>query len=72
MFNNYIIAKDELFYKKRFYNVLASTPLVVISLIAIYLLDFGLINFVVLTGIAIMTLIIQFIYYYSNWKKTLK
>ncbi|PGO25839.1 hypothetical protein CN984_18450 [Bacillus cereus] len=72
MFNNYIIAKDELFYKKRFYNVFASTPLVFISLIAIYLLDFGLINFVIVTGIAIMTLIIQFIYYYSNWKKLLK
>ncbi|ETT86903.1 hypothetical protein [Bacillus mycoides] len=70
MFNNFISAKDELFYKKRFYNVLASTPLVVISLIAIYSLDFGLINFVILTGIAIMTLLIQFIYYYSNWKKT--
>ncbi|PEB22367.1 hypothetical protein COO05_22515 [Bacillus toyonensis] len=66
MFNNYIIAKDELFYKKRFYNVLASPPLVVISLIAIYLLDFGLFNFVALTGITIMTLIIQFIYYYPN------
>lgn len=72
MFNNYISTKDELFYKNRFYNVLASTPLVVISLIAIYSLDFGIINFVILTGIAIMTLLIQFIYYHSNWKKPLK
>ncbi|EJR92429.1 hypothetical protein [Bacillus mycoides] len=69
MVDNYINEKDHLFYKKRFYNVLASIPLVVISLIEIYLLDFGLTNFVTLTSIAVITLLIQFIYYYSNWKK---
>ncbi|MEK7019264.1 hypothetical protein [Bacillus sp. FSL R9-9410] len=69
MVDNYINEKDHLFYKKRFYNVLASIPLVVISLIVIYLLDLGLTNFVTLTGIAVITLLIQFIYYYSNWKK---
>ncbi|WP_410985410.1 hypothetical protein [Bacillus cereus] len=69
MVDNYINEKDHLFYKKRFYNVLASIPLVVISLIVIYLLDLGLTYFVTLTGIAVITLLIQFIYYYSNWKK---
>ncbi|MED1059433.1 hypothetical protein [Bacillus mycoides] len=72
MVDSYINEKDHLFYKKRFYNVLASIPLVVISLIVIYLLDLGLTNFVILTGISVITLLIQFIYYYSNWKKSLK
>ncbi|MDM5186346.1 hypothetical protein QUF99_02635 [Bacillus sp. DX4.1] len=69
MVDNYINEKDHLFYKKRFYNVLASIPLVVISLIVTYLLDLGLTFFVTLTGIAVITLLIQFIYYYSKWKK---
>ncbi|MGF9958983.1 hypothetical protein [Bacillus mycoides] len=69
MVDNYINEKDHFFYKKRFYNVLASIPLVVISLIEIYLLDLGLTNFVTLTSIVVITLLIQFIYYYSNWKK---
>lgn len=69
MVDNYINEKDHLFYKKRFYNVLASIPLVVISLIVAYLLDLGLTYFVTLTGIAVITLLIQFIYYYSKWKK---
>ncbi|WP_439876493.1 hypothetical protein ACSLGG_14955 [Bacillus mycoides] len=72
MVNNYINEKDHLFYKKRFYNVLASIPLVVNTLIVIYLLDLGLTYFVTFTGIAVITLLIQFIYYYSNWKKPFK
>ncbi|MED1511252.1 MULTISPECIES: hypothetical protein [Bacillus] len=72
MVNNYINEKDHLFYKKRFYNVLASIPLVVNTLIVIYLLDLGLIYFVTFTAIAAITLLIQFIYYYSNWKKPFK
>ncbi|MED1569131.1 hypothetical protein [Bacillus paramycoides] len=72
MVDNYINEKDHLFYKKRFYNVLASIPLVVNTLIVIYLLDLGLTYFVTFTGIAVITLLIQFIYYYSNWKKFLK
>ncbi|MGG3524252.1 hypothetical protein CN568_23195 [Bacillus pseudomycoides] len=72
MVNNYINAKDALFYKKRFYNVLASIPFVFISVIGMYLLDVELMYFVIFTGIAIMTLLTQFIYYYSNWKKSLK
>lgn len=42
MVNNYINKKDHLFYKKRFYNVLASIPFVVITLIVTYLSDLGL------------------------------
>ncbi|GLV66913.1 hypothetical protein Bmyc01_55820 [Bacillus mycoides] len=72
MVNNYINEKDHLFYKKRFYNVLASIPLVVNTLIVIYLLDLGLIYFVIFTAIAAITLLIQSIYYYSNWKKPFK
>ncbi|MBE7124063.1 hypothetical protein [Bacillus cereus] len=72
MVDNYINEKDHLFYKKRFYNVLASIPLVVNTLIVIYLLDLGLTYFVTFTGIAVITLLIQFIYYYSNWKKYFK
>ncbi|WP_044438559.1 hypothetical protein [Bacillus mycoides] len=72
MVDNYINEKDHLFYKKRFYNVLASIPLVVNTLIVIYLLDLGLTYFVTLTGIAVITLLIQSIYYYLNWKKSLK
>ncbi|PFE61905.1 hypothetical protein CN316_25520, partial [Bacillus cereus] len=63
MVDNYINEKDHLFYKKRFYNVLASIPLVVNTLIVIYLLDLGLTYFVTFTGIAVITLLIQFIYY---------
>ncbi|PEA82952.1 hypothetical protein [Bacillus pseudomycoides] len=72
MFNYYINAKDTLFYKKRFYNVLASISFVFISVIGMYLLDVELMYFVIVAGIAIMTLLIQLIYYYSNWKKSLK
>ncbi|MGE6313547.1 hypothetical protein ACQKD6_24405 [Bacillus cereus] len=72
MVDNYINKKDHLFYKKRFYNVLASIPLVVNTLIVIYLLDLGLTYFVTLTGIAVITLLIQSIYYYLNWKQSLK
>lgn len=72
MVDNYINEKDHLFHKKRFYNVLASIPLVVNTLIVIYLLDLGLTYFVTLTGIAVITLLIQSIYYYLNWKKSLK
>ncbi|SDZ10062.1 hypothetical protein [Bacillus sp. 166amftsu] len=72
MVDNYINEKDHLFYKKRFYNVLASIPFVIITLIVTYLSDLGLTFFVTLTGISVITLLIQFIYYYSNWKKALK
>ncbi|MFK4011581.1 hypothetical protein [Bacillus cereus] len=66
MVDNHIYEKNYLFY-----NVLASIPLVVIVLITTYLLDLGLNFSVTLTGIAVITLLIQFIYYYSNWKKLL-
>ncbi|MED1599648.1 hypothetical protein [Bacillus pseudomycoides] len=69
MVDNYINEKDHLFYKKRFYNVLTSIPFVVITLIVTYLSNLGLTFFVTLTGISVITLLIQFIYYYSNWKK---
>ncbi|TXR94737.1 hypothetical protein DN390_23925 [Bacillus sp. SH7-1] len=72
MVDNYINKKGHLFYKKRFYNVLFSIPFVIIALIVIYLLDLGLTFFVTLTGISVITLLIQFIYYYSNLKKTLQ
>ncbi|HDR3493176.1 hypothetical protein [Bacillus wiedmannii] len=72
MVDNYINEKDHFFYKKRFYNVLASIPLVVNTLVVIYLLDLGLTYFVTFTGIAVITLLIQLIYYYSNWKKSFK
>lgn len=42
MVDNYINEKDHFFYKKRFYNVLASIPIVVITLIVIYLSGLGL------------------------------
>ncbi|PEO41001.1 hypothetical protein [Bacillus pseudomycoides] len=72
MVDNYINEKDHLFYKKRFYNVLASIPIVVITLIVTYLSGLGLTFFVTLTGVSVITLLIQFIYYYSNWKKSLQ
>ncbi|AWC28738.1 hypothetical protein [Bacillus cytotoxicus] len=56
------------FFKKRFYNVLTSIPLVVIALITIYSLDFGFTHFLLLTGITTIILMIQCIYYYLAWK----
>ncbi|EMA6343040.1 hypothetical protein ACO11K_000828 [Bacillus cytotoxicus] len=55
-------------FKKRFYNVLTSIPFVVIALITIYSLDFGFTNFLLLTGITTIILMIQCIYYYVAWK----
>ncbi|WP_242143025.1 MULTISPECIES: hypothetical protein [unclassified Bacillus cereus group] len=59
-------------YKKRFYNVLTSIPLVMIALITIYSLNFGFTHFLLLTGITTIILIIQCIYYYLAWKKLYK
>lgn len=66
--NTHKTGKYNSIYKKRFYNIIWSIPLVVLALFMLPSLQLELSEFVMITFVSVVILLFQLVYYYKKWK----